>query len=117
MDDRPIITIDDLTDNDVEETTVILKRLKSRRPVLSYDEWLIVSFGIASHVGTQVAEVMLQEYYPEQSRGEYRRLFKAYNASRSPTIGSVVFLAGPEPKVEHKYKKPLAELKKILEKI
>jgi hypothetical protein len=43
---------------------------------------------------------MLQEYYPEQSRGEYRRLFKAYNASRSPTIGSVVFLAGPEPKIE-----------------
>lgn len=96
VEDRPEISIDQLTDDVVSDVQKILTRLKRRLPVLSYDEWLTVSYGVASQVGTQVAEIILQEFYPEQQRGEYRRLFKAYSASKSPTIGSVVFLAGPD---------------------
>ena len=116
VEDRPEITIDQLTDDIVDDTKRILTRLKRKHPQLSYDEWLTVSYGIASHVGTRVAEIILQEFYPEQSRGEYRRLFKAYTASKSPTIGSVVFLAGPdtEKTIQIVMNKPLSNLKKLL---
>jgi hypothetical protein len=115
VDDRQEVTIDDLTDSDVDETRAILTRLKRKHPALSYDEWLTVSFGVASHVGTQVAEIILQEFYPEQQRGEYRRLFKAYSASKSPTIGSVVFLAGPDTEKINAIEQTKQKLKQMKE--
>jgi hypothetical protein len=88
------VKLDDLEQFDINEAESILKILKSRRPVLSYDEWRTVCWGLAHHLGREAAGVLIKMYYPEQKTGEYNGLFRTWNKAKSPKLRSVMFLAG-----------------------
>lgn len=93
-DTSPEIKFDDLEQFDINEAESILKILKNRRPILSYDEWRTVCWGLAHHIGREAAGVLIKMYYPEQKPGEYKNLFKTWNKAKSPKLGSLIFLAG-----------------------
>lgn len=97
-DTEPEVSLDDLDQFDINEAESVLKRLKERRPVLTYDEWRTVCWGLAHHIGRDAAGFLIKIYYPEQRRGEYNNLFKSWNKAKSPTLGSVMFLAGMKGK-------------------
>ena len=94
VDTTPERTLDDLDQYLINEADSILKILKSKKPALGYDEWRSVCWGIAHHVGRDAAGVLMRTYYPEQRGGEYVGLFRGWNKSKSPTLGTVRFLAG-----------------------
>lgn len=93
-DTTPEVSIDDLTDKDIQEVDHALSLLKQKSPALSYDDWARVSWAVAHHLGRSVAQVLLTKYYPEQRHGEYNMLFRTYNKGKSPTIGSLMFMVG-----------------------
>jgi len=94
IDTTPEVSIEELDQFEVNEAESILEILKSKRPALTYDEWRTVCWGLAHHVGRGAAHVLITKYYPEQKTGEYNNLFKSWNKSKSPKIGSLMFMAG-----------------------
>ena len=90
----PEVKLEELDQFEINEAESVLKHLKERRPVLSYDEWRTVCWGLAHHIGREAAGVLIKMYYPEQKRGEYRNLFKTWNKAKSPKLGSLMYLAG-----------------------
>jgi hypothetical protein len=99
IDTTPEVSIDDLTDKDIQEVDHALNLLKQKSPALSYDDWARVSWAVAHHLGRPVALALLTKYYPEQKSGEYNTLFRTYNKGKSPTIGSLMFMAGVKKEV------------------
>ena len=91
----PTRDLTQLTEADLGEITLLLTQLKARHTELDYDTWLTVSWATAHHVGTDVAAVVMNQYWPEKKRSEYSRLYQGYDAARSPTIGSIRKLVGP----------------------
>lgn len=98
-DTEPEVRLDDLGQFEINEAESLLKILKSQRNTLDYDTWRQVCWGIAHHVGRDAANVLMKMYYPEQKSGEYKMVFKGWNKSRSPTLGSVMYLAGMKGKM------------------
>jgi hypothetical protein len=49
---------------------------------------------VAHHLGRPAAKMLITKYYPEQKHGEYDALFRTWNKAKSPTIGSLMFMAG-----------------------
>lgn len=94
IDTTPEVSIDELDQFEVNEAESVLAILKNKRPVLSYDEWRTVCWALAHHVGRGAAYILITKYYPEQKRGEYNNLLKSWNKSKSPKIGSLMFMAG-----------------------
>jgi hypothetical protein len=90
----PEKNLDDLDDETIHDIDKILNQVKNHHFVLSYDDWCKVSWATAHHVGRDAAAVLLQKYWPEQKRGEYRRLLKTWNKARSPTIRTLMYMAG-----------------------
>jgi hypothetical protein len=88
------IKIDDLDENTIHDIDKVLEALKNRHISLSYDDWMKVTFATAHHIGREAASVMLPKFYPEQKQGEYRYLLRTWNPSKSPTIGTLLFMAG-----------------------
>lgn len=93
-DTTPERTLDELDQFIINEVDSVLRILKGKMPVLSYDDWRTVCWGVAHHVGRDVANILIAPYYPEQKSGEYRHLFKDWNKAKSPTFGSVMYMAG-----------------------
>jgi len=94
LDTTPEVSIEELDQFEVNEAESVLAILKNKRPVLSYDEWRTVCWALAHHVGRGAAYILITKYYPEQKRGEYNNLLKSWNKSKSPKIGSLMFMAG-----------------------
>lgn len=80
-----------VTERKFEELNNILVELKKLYPNLAYDDWLHISFATANEIGNEAAALLLNTLWPEQKTGEYRRLLKTRNPSRSPTIRSLVY--------------------------
>jgi hypothetical protein len=93
-DTEPEVNIDDLTEQQIQSAQEILAAVKQRYPQLNYDQWRTVAWATAHHLGRGVAEIVLREFYPEQHRNEYRNLFQSWHKERSPTWGTVCFMAG-----------------------
>lgn len=96
----PEVSLDSLTDAQVEDVEQALAVLKQRRPALTYDEWSRVSWAVAHELGRPVAKFLMCKYYPERERGEYDNLYRTWNKAKSPTIGSLMFMAGIKKKME-----------------
>jgi hypothetical protein len=79
-----------LTEDEYQGVDDHLRRLQRHKPVLSYDEWLRVTGAVARTMGGDVAAVMMNTYWPEQHRGEYRHKIRSLDPARSPTMGTVV---------------------------
>jgi hypothetical protein len=100
VDITPEVKIDELTDDKVELVERALAVLKQRRPTLTYEEWCRISWGVAHELGRAVAKYLMVKYYPEQHHGEYDNLYKTWNKAKSPTIGSLWYMAGFGEKME-----------------
>lgn len=94
----PEVSIDDLTDTDINEVDHALRLLKNKYPTLMYDDWFAIASAVAHQLGRSVAQVLMQKYYPEQKSGEYNNLFRSWNKAKSPTIGTLMFMAGVKKK-------------------
>ena len=94
IDTEPEVILDDLTDTEIKEVEQELNELKQRKPTLAYDDWRTVCWAVAHHIGRAAAKIVINNYYPEQKRGEYDLLFKTWNKGKSPTLGSLKFIAG-----------------------
>lgn len=93
--DNPPRDLSQLTQVDLDEVQVLLELVRGQHTTLDYDAWRTVAWATAHHVGVDVAQVLMSQYWPEKKRGEYRSLYSGYSAERSPTIGSIRKLAGP----------------------
>ena len=96
----PEVNLDSLTDAQVGDVEQALAVLKQRRPALTYDEWSRVSWSVAHELGRPVAKFLMCKYYPEREHGEYDNLYRTWNKAKSPTIGSLMFMAGIKKKME-----------------
>ena len=83
-----------LTDSDVWDIESLLMVLQQKYTVLDYDTWRTTAWATAHHIGPAAAGVLMHEYWPERERGEYQRLYRTYNAERSPKIGSIRHILG-----------------------
>lgn len=86
-----------ITDADLIEVDMLLDQLKQKYPTLDYETWRNTAWAVAHHIGVADAQGMMQHYWPEKKRGEYKMLYRGYNPAMSPTLGSVRFLVGPTP--------------------
>jgi hypothetical protein len=91
---EPEVKLEDLNEDKVANVNNVLSQLRAKMPVLSYDEWRTVAWGVAKELGRDAGEVIMREYYPEQSPGEYKNLYKSWSAAKSPSMGSVCHIAG-----------------------
>jgi hypothetical protein len=85
-----------LTDADVWDIESLLMVLQQKYATLDYDTWRTTAWATAHHIGAPAAGVLMHQYWPERERGEYQRLYKTYNAERSPRIGSIRHILGEE---------------------
>lgn len=85
-----------LTDADVWDIESLLMVMQQRYTTLDYDTWRTVAWATAHHIGPAAAGVLMAQYWPEKQRGEYARLYRTYNAERSPKIGSVRHMLGED---------------------
>ena len=111
VDLEPEVGLDDLTDADIKEVEQELSELKQRKPKLSYDEWRTVCWAAAHHIGRTAAKIVINQYYPEQKSGEYDLLFKTWNKGKSPTLGSLKFIAGTSRQQQERKKRLEHEIK------
>jgi hypothetical protein len=86
------VSIDDLTDEVYDDVREILETLKRHSPTLSYDQWFTVTCATANALGDTVAEVVLQELWAENKRGEYRQKIRSRDPAKSGGVGSLVYL-------------------------
>jgi hypothetical protein len=60
---------------------------------LSYSDWLRVTFAVYKEVGVYDGTNIMQQYFPEETRGEYAKLAKGFNVGDAPGVGTLVMLA------------------------
>jgi hypothetical protein len=91
-DDLPIeeITIENLTVTQLDECEAILKRIKLHEPKLCYDDWSKITWAAVSHVGSVAGVILMRQFWPEQSMGEYNKLLRHFSLQKSPKFGSLV---------------------------
>lgn len=76
--------IEELHEHDVDRIDALMKLLKKKHSSLEYETWLKVTWAVFKELGPQAGCVIMQQYYPEQSSGEYARLTRGYNPGKSP---------------------------------
>jgi len=94
LDLSPETSLDDLTENDVQEVERILTKLKEKMPVLGYNEWMRVTWAVAHKLGREAGRFVMAQFYPEQHRGEYNNIFSGWDKSKSPKLGTIIKMAG-----------------------
>jgi hypothetical protein len=113
----PEVKFEELDERQVAQVNELLAIVKGRHPVLAYDDWCKVSWGVAKELGREAGEVIMREYYPEQEPGEYRNIYRNYDVSKSPSMGTVrKIYAGITSKREEgkeKYKEYLSRQEEI----
>ena len=111
VDLEPEVILEDLTEQEIKEVELELAELKQRRPTLAYDEWRTVCWAVAHHIGRAAAKIVLNKYYAEQKSGEYDILFRTWNKGKSPTLGSLKFMAGTSKQQRELLRKVANEVK------
>jgi hypothetical protein len=113
----PEVRVEDLNEKKVAQVNEILEIVKSKNPVLAYDDWCKISWGVAKELGREAGEIIMREYYPEQEPGEYRNIYRTYDVSRSPSMGTVkkVYAGIQSRKDQHaeKYREYLTQQEEI----
>lgn len=84
--------IDTIANKDFEQLEAVLSQLKQYRPVLDYDTWLKVTFATAHEIGDAAAPFLLSKFWPEEEEGEYAAHLRGCDATRSPTMGTLIFM-------------------------
>ena len=112
-------TIDTLTQSTVDDIEDLLKKLKSKYFVLDYTTWRNVAWSVYRSVGVSAGRILMQQYYPEQNRGEYDGLMQGWDPSKSPGEGTLRYmvrdlLAAERQQLEQQYDDLLREAMKKL---
>ena len=89
---KPQGNINTIKPSEFEQLEALLRQLHGYYPVLDYDTWLKISFATASEIGDAAAAMLLAQFWPEQRAGEYLAHLKGRDASRSPTMGTLVYM-------------------------
>lgn len=89
--EREDVDFSTVTDAKFNDLNSILTDLQKYYPTLTYDDWMRISFATASEIGNDAAGLLLNSLWPEQERGEYRRLLRGRDPGRSPTVRSLVY--------------------------
>jgi hypothetical protein len=113
----PEVKLEEVDEKKVAQVNELLEIVKGKHPVLAYDDWCKVSWGVAKELGREAGEVVMREYYPEQEPGEYRNIYRTYDVAKSPSMGTVrKIYAGIKSKREEgkeKYKEYLSRQQEI----
>lgn len=81
---------------EIKEKRVVklLEIIQQNNPRPGYDDWLKWSFAVAKELGASDAINVMQQFFPEEHRGEYKKLFSnSYKMNASPGIGSLCYEA------------------------
>ena len=70
----------------------LAETLKQYYPTLSYEEWIRVAWGFKNSIGESDAMAVMQHYYPEQSKNEYKRLMRSRPHGRRCTLGTIRYM-------------------------
>lgn len=76
--------------NTNEEITHLITELKRLYPNLSYDEWIRVTWAFCHELGQSEGINLVRQYYPESSKGEYKKLSTTRYNGKKVTIGTIV---------------------------
>lgn len=79
----------DITESDVLD---MLQTLHKYYPALPYEDWLRVTWAVGNAIGDVAAVNVLQQVYPEQKHGEYRRKLASGGRDGGVTLGTVVYM-------------------------
>ena len=82
---------------DLTEVRALLTKVKSKHPSLSgqHDLWRSIFWATCHAIGPAEAVTLIQEFYPEEKRNEYRKLAKDWKPTGSPTVGTLRWIANP----------------------
>lgn len=85
---RPVIANN--TDWLKNKVIAIVEIIRNNDGIVCYDGelgWRAIGHAVASVVGVEEAKSIMMQLYPEQKRGEYKKLYTSYNAEASPKFG------------------------------
>ena len=82
---------------DLTEVRGLLAKIKSRYPNLSgqFDLWRNIFWATCHAVGTAEAVTLIQQFYPEEKRNEYKKLARDWRPAGSPTVKTLHWHANP----------------------
>ena len=87
-DDEPMVIND--ADWFMKKVSAIVEIIRNNDGIPGYDGdlgWRAIGHAVASAVGVEEAKSIMMQFYPEQKRGEYKKLYSSYNSSESPKFG------------------------------
>jgi hypothetical protein len=87
----------------------VLTEIKKHYTLSGFDEWRNVIWAVCHTVGPAQAESIMKHYYPEKDVGEYKKILKGYNESKSPTFGSLMKMVLDKDKTYHLPKPTVVE--------
>ena len=96
----PVRDLSQLSNQDLLDIESLLMVLHHQHAVLDYDTWRTVAWATAHHVGPGAAGIIMNSYWPEKKPGEYARLYRGYDPSRSPSIRTVRHLLGADAQTD-----------------
>lgn len=75
--------------NDPNDIVMYAEQLKHCYPNLDYDTWIRVTWAFCDALGTTDGINVMKYYYPENHKGEYKKLLSTSYNGRRVTIGTV----------------------------
>lgn len=85
----PPVDLSQVTNKQYDHLVALLEQLRGLYGRPDQPQWLKWSFAAASVVGPAAAAEVMNSIWPEEKRGEYRRLLKTWNRSRSPGLSTL----------------------------
>lgn len=70
----------------------LMETLKQYYPTLAYDEWIRVAWALKNTVGEGDAYSLMQYFYQEQEKGEYKRLMRSRPQGKRCTLGTIRYM-------------------------
>jgi hypothetical protein len=70
----------------------LMETLKHYYSSLSYDEWIRVAWALKNSIGEYDAYSLMQYFYPEQEKGEYKKLMRSRPAGKQCTLGTIRYM-------------------------
>lgn len=67
----------------------LAETLKFYYPTLSYDEWIRVSWAFKNSVGEYDSLSIMQYFWPEEKKGEYKKLMRSKPNGKKCTLGTI----------------------------
>ncbi len=77
----------------IDHLSDTLAILHQHMPRPNFADWRNIAWAVAKEIGVTDAKLVMRTLWPEIHRGEYDQLYKGINMQRSPTAGTLVYMA------------------------